>query len=244
MACLSARAASALFLVEQRCRDAWPRRSAFAQRSARARSRSRKSASASGLSEKLNRGPLGARKSETCGVERFRRWRAFRPERGASERSGGSDDVLRWNLWAYRDAGASDLGSVGSEAAAREAAERANGHQRERGLTTLGVRFEAQPDGWEPPGYGCVPTEASRDARWPPKPRLYWRSEAVLPLHLREGKTERRDRRLAPELEAAERARRSAAAAPVASVPRGAVPSGLRELTSALSGSVQRVRRS
>lgn len=168
---------------------------------------------------------------------------------------------MLWHLWARRDGGASDLGAVGSEAAARAAAARANEHRRTtKGLANLGVVFEVHGEGWVPDGYGLVPTEKSREDAWPPKPVLYWRDDQTLPLHLREGRPDRRDRRLAPELERAERARRSAEGAaavaaaaarpatrPSPRVParvgaRGEVPAGLAELNEKLGRPAQRGR--
>ena len=128
------------------------------------------------------------------------------------------------------------------------AADRANDNQRTRGLATLGVRFEAHPAGWEPPGYGRVPgLPKSREERWPAKPVLYWRDDQALPLYLRQGKTERRDARLAPQLERAERARLAglAAGAPASSAvarPSSSIPPGLAALTAALANPSQKRR--
>lgn len=143
---------------------------------------------------------------------------------------------MPWHLWARRDGGAVDLGELGSEAAARDAAARATEHQKTKGLASLGVAYEAHPAGYEPPGYGRVRgLEKSREEKWPPKPVLFWRDDHTLPLCLREGKTERRDARLSPQLEAADRARRAADR----SVNRSPPP-GLSSLVAALANPPQR----
>jgi len=133
-----------------------------------------------------------------------------------------------WHLWALRDAGAVDLGAIGSERAARALATSANERQSSRGLSSLGVSFEARPAGYEPEGFGRVPSCAG----------LYWRDDRQLPGFLQQGKTERRDPRLAPELEAAERAKRRAAPVARERVP----PAELSALVERLSRPAQRGR--
>lgn len=97
-------------------------------------------------------------------------------------------------------------------------------------------------------GFGTVPGLAkSREERWPAKPVLWWKDDRPLPSYLLDGKTERRDSRLAPELERAERARVSALAAAPSSPsevarPQGRVPPGLAALTAALANPAQKRR--